>query len=100
MLTSYFQTGSITTFINKLHMNGIKKSASALLTPDKAFLRALALRKVNQALRDKHKTSRTERCSLPFWVDWLVTSRGWLLALDHYLNSKSYTFLSNVKTST
>jgi hypothetical protein len=47
-----------------------------LLTPDKAFLRALALRKVNQALRDKHKTSLTERCSLPFWEDWLVTSRG------------------------
>jgi hypothetical protein len=33
------------------------KSASALVSPDKAFLRASALRKVNQALRDRHKTN-------------------------------------------
>jgi hypothetical protein len=33
------------------------ESVSALLTPD------------------KHKTNLPERCSLPFWEVWLVTSR-------------------------
>ena len=45
-------------FANKKQKNNKfnNKSASTLLTPDKAFLRTLALRKVNQALRDKHKS--------------------------------------------
>jgi hypothetical protein len=42
----------------------IKKSASALLTPD------------------KHKMILPERRSLPFWENWLVTSRGQALELD------------------
>jgi len=74
------------------------KSASALLSPDKTFFRALALRKVNQALRDKHKTLLNRRSSLPSIQEWLMTSRGWLLALDHYLSLKSYTSLSNKVT--
>jgi hypothetical protein len=41
-----------------------KKSGSALPTPD------------------KHKSSLTERRPLPFWEDWLVTSRGEALELD------------------
>jgi hypothetical protein len=49
----------------------IKKSASAMLTPD------------------KQKTIITKRRFLPFWKDWLVTSRGQALELDSNQSRKN-----------